>query len=620
MRKSPQDIRPERRALKIFAFDPMVARAGDHRVTIDVPYSKMQWRPKGFRDDRIEVIDYDGANNTYYTAIQLDDAQIAMQDGVEPAEADPQFHQQMVYAVAARVLENFDRALGRRVRFWGNERLRLFPHAFEGRNAFFDPGTNSVLFGYFRADEDDAGANLPGQLVFTCLSHDIVAHEVTHAVLDRLHRHFREPTNPHVPALHEAFADIVAMLQRFTFPEVVRRVMSDTRGDLLRRSPLLEIGAQFGAAVGLGEALRTVGQAPDPTLIARTREPHRLGRVLVAAVYEGFVRAFERRTKDLIAIATGGSGRLPEGDLHPDLVARLASEGAKTAQLVLTMVIRATDYLPPVDPTFSDFLRAMVTADYELHRADEIRLRASMIEAFRIHGIRPEAVGSLSVESLLLDPRDPADSPNELLAKCVGELLHLGMRDMKRSTMAEKEEKRFLRPAPPKVESSADFIKQQHVELVREEDDKQGDIDEPDEDWADIGKQLGLWAKTEGTRAKLGLDEKRPVQITGFHPVHRIAAGGELLVEMVAHLVQAGAPDDELGGLAFSAGATIVAGIDGRLRYVISKPFSKERRARVSEWVRAFERDRNPGFRELRPGDTLREAFSSRAMDGRRWR
>jgi hypothetical protein len=617
MRKSPKDTRPERRALRIFAFDPMVARAGDHRVTIDVPYSRMERRERGFRDDRIEVIDYDGANNCYYAAIELDDAQIAMQDGVEPAESDPQFHQQMVYAVAARVLENFDRALGRRLRFWGNQRLRLFPHAFEGRNAFYDPTINSVLFGYFRADDEDPGANLPGQLVFTCLSHDIVAHEVAHAGLDRLHRHYREPTNPHVPALHEAFADIVAMLQRFTFPDVVRRVMRDTRGDLLRPNPLLDIGAQFGAAVGLGEALRTVGDTPDPSLIARTKEPHQLGRLLVAAVYEGFVRAFEQRTKDLIGIATGGSGRLPDGELHPDLVARLAVEGAKTAQSVLTMVIRATDYLPPVDPTFSDFLRAMVTADYELHRADEIRLRASMIEAFRIRGIRPEAVGSLSVESLLLDAEDETDPPNELLAKCVGELLHLGMRDMRRSNIGTREEKRFTRSPPPKVDSTADFIKQQHNELTRDDFD---DVDEPDGDWADIGKQLSIWARTEGMRAKLGLDEKRPVRITGFHPVHRVAADGELLVEMVAQLVQTGDPDPSLGGLTFNAGATIVAGIDGRLRYVVRKPFTKERRQRVCEWVRAFEREASPGFRELRPAETLREAFSPRAMDGRRWR
>jgi len=615
MRKSPNDKRPERRSLRIFAFDPMVARAGDHRITIDVPFSKITQRDKAFEDDRVQVVDYDGTNACYYQPIALDDAEIAMQDGVEPAEADPQFHQQMVYAVASRVLENFDRALGRRLRFWGNRSLRLLPHAFEGRNAFYDPALNAVLFGYFRADEDDPGANLPGQLVFTCLSHDIIAHEVAHAALDRLHRYYREPTNPHVPALHEAFADIVAMLQRFTFPDVVRRVMRDTRGDLLRPNPLLDVGAQFGAAVGLGEALRTVGDAPDPTAITRMTEPHALGRLLVAAVYEGFVRAFERRTADLIRIATGGSGRLPDGDLHPDLIARLAAEGAKTAQSVLTMVIRATDYLPPVDPTFSDFLRAMVTADYELHPADDIRLRASMIEAFRTRGIRPESVGSLAVESLLLDPEDDSREPDVALAECVRDLLQLGMRDMRRST--PRGHAREQRPSrlPPKADSVADFIKQQHVQVV--EDDVLDEIDETD-DWSKVGAKLALWARAN--RERLGLDPGKKVRIAGFHPVHRVAADGELLVELVAHLVQTDETPDDLGGLTYYAGATIVAGVDGRLRYIIGKPFGKERRERIRAWVRAFERERNPGFAPAHSGDSLREAYSPRAMDGRRWR
>ena len=86
--------------------------------------------------------------------------------------------------------------------------------------------------------------------------------------------------------------------------------------------------------------------------------------VLVSAVYEGFVSTYQRRTRDLLRLATGGSGRLPEGELHPDLVNRLTQECVRTAQSVLAMCIRATDYLPPVDPTFSDYLRAMVTADF----------------------------------------------------------------------------------------------------------------------------------------------------------------------------------------------------------------------------------------------------------------
>ena len=44
-----------------------------------------------------------------------------MTQGLEPLEHDPQFHQQMVYAVASKVLENFDRALGRRLRFRGGD-------------------------------------------------------------------------------------------------------------------------------------------------------------------------------------------------------------------------------------------------------------------------------------------------------------------------------------------------------------------------------------------------------------------------------------------------------------------------------------------------------------------
>ena len=41
-------------------------------------------------------------------------AQLA-QDGLEPSESNPQFHQQMVYAVAMNTIQSFERALGRRV-------------------------------------------------------------------------------------------------------------------------------------------------------------------------------------------------------------------------------------------------------------------------------------------------------------------------------------------------------------------------------------------------------------------------------------------------------------------------------------------------------------------------
>jgi hypothetical protein len=54
-----------------------------------------------------------------------------------------------------------------------------------------------------------------------------------------------------------------------------------------------------------------------------------------------------------------------------------------------------------VDITFGDYLRALITADYDLVPNDVRRYRVAFIEAFRRHGIYPEDVRSLSEESLI---------------------------------------------------------------------------------------------------------------------------------------------------------------------------------------------------------------------------
>src|SRR4051794_37147056 len=106
---------PPRRPLKIFAFDPMVSRGVPGGLTIDVA-NERNLHP-GPRGERLRVVDYDGVQHRYYVPVDLNDPAILLQGGLEPSEADPRFHQQMVYAVGMRVLENFDRALGRKVTF-----------------------------------------------------------------------------------------------------------------------------------------------------------------------------------------------------------------------------------------------------------------------------------------------------------------------------------------------------------------------------------------------------------------------------------------------------------------------------------------------------------------------
>ena len=102
-----------RRPLKIFASDPLLGRTFGNRARIDVVNESLAPGPVG---SRVEVIDYDGAQKCFYDAVNLDHPAILLQGGLDPSEVDPRFHQQMVYAVAMKTLENFDRALGRVLR------------------------------------------------------------------------------------------------------------------------------------------------------------------------------------------------------------------------------------------------------------------------------------------------------------------------------------------------------------------------------------------------------------------------------------------------------------------------------------------------------------------------
>jgi hypothetical protein len=264
-----------------------------------------------------------------------------------------------------------------------------------------------LQFGYFDVDASQPGIQMPGSRVYTCLSHDIVAHETTHAVLDGMHRRFTEPSNPDVLGFHEAFADIVALLQHFTIPEILAGEISRTRGKLETESILGSLAVQFGRALGGRGALReAIGhfdergvwrrREPDPTALRQQLEPHARGAVLVAAVFDAFLACYNARTADLLRIATGGTGVLQDGAIHPDLVRRLAAEAATVARQLLDMCIRALDYLPPVDVTFFEYLRALITADLDAVGEDRLKYRVAFVEAFRRHGIYPTDLGSES--------------------------------------------------------------------------------------------------------------------------------------------------------------------------------------------------------------------------------
>ncbi len=412
---------PAYRRVRTYAVDPSLSAqlktAGINQGVLRVPWEKLAPGPQG---EYVEVQD-----DPEYGKIDMDDPRLLAQDGFAPSEGNPQFHQQMTYAVAMATIDRFENAMARKV-LWRPrivpdkpfddsqyvQRLSIQPHAFVQENAFYDQRQVALRFGYFAASGDDLGDHVPGSTVYSCLSHDIVAHETTHAILDGMHRRFNEPTNPDVLAFHEGFADIVALMQHFEITEVLISQIARTRGDVETESILGSLAVQFGRATGKRGALReAIGSfdanghwhrnVPDPTAYRTITEPHARGALLVAAVFDAFLAIYATRTADLYRIYTGGTGVLQPGTIHPDLVNRLANEAATAAGHVLRICIRALDYVPPVDITFGEYLRALITADVDLVEDDPLGYRIAFVEAFRRRGIYPRDLSTLSVDTLV---------------------------------------------------------------------------------------------------------------------------------------------------------------------------------------------------------------------------
>ena len=549
---------PSQRTLRVYAFDPSGVARLDNNLTITVPYESLTKGPVG---KKVAVIDYDGSNECYYEGVDLDRPANLGQEGLAPSEADPQFHQQMVYAVVMDTVRRFEVALGREVK-WRPERgagkdpfrgkLRIFPHAMQEANAYYDPDLRALLFGYFKASEWDVGENLPGQVVFTCLSHDIVVHESTHAILDGIREYFNDPTGPDAAAFHEGFADIVALLQHFSFKDSLLETIQRTGGYIHRKqlaamaptsaggptnqaeigedNPMVELARQFGEAMGNRQALRSaLGTAQDPRALERATEPHDRGAILVAAVFDAFFSVYIHRTRDLIRMAYPDGREMIPNFLQADLANRLAEEAATTASRIQNICLRALDYCPPVDITFGDYLRALVTADLDVVADDGRGYRTALISAFRARGIRPEGVMSYSEESLVWDSFDGDASLT----------------------------------ANPRFRGV-------WRELHRFEDDPTGASQQR--------VYQRLWGNAASFRRQLGLSSRFPVQAKSLRSLQRVRPDGALQRQIVAELVQKQdrvpiVPGNrEMGTFTFRGGSTVIIDRQGRVRYAITKP------------------------------------------------
>ena len=480
--------------LTIIAKDPSVTVDGktDGKILttqVEIPSEELSPGPRGYR---VQVVDFDASNGLLYPPLEYR----ILADGTyndpfveEPTEvlvSDPAFHAQNVYAIVMRILARFEQALGRRVTWsFGGHQLQVAPHAFLEANAYYSKDDRALLFGYFprRAQEDPPAAPVTDNpeeetaiepreskklgyrgMVFTCLSHDVVAHETTHALLDGLRERYTDPSSPEQAGFHEGFADIVALLSILSLPDVVRQMIcpseigatepcpissAELKTHKLRQSLLSVLGQEVGKElIGRGTALRRSIAELKPSrkylemegLKEQFEEPHRRGELLVAAAMNAYLKIWRLRIKSLFPPEKKGEPASaspgPAAPVLPVLVVppapspaapvpdpeeeedekmervvlldrnRVVEEGATIADQMLTMVIRALDYCPPTDLQFCDYLSALLTADREMRPDDsKFQFRETLRKSFESYGFLPTSKGD-GTEPGIWEPPD----------------------------------------------------------------------------------------------------------------------------------------------------------------------------------------------------------------------
>jgi len=573
-----------RRRLRVFSLDPSVSRTQGAVSTISIPLEPCAPGPIS---GLFEIDLRDDQANDSYTPVDLDDLEDLRTGagGRQPDPADPMFHAQMVYAIALLTYESFRRALGRHLSwgFHGNQPdrrvpLRILPFADRNLNAWYSRREQTIGFGY-RLRERDIASGAEDLSVYTGLNSDIVTHEVAHALIDGLKPYFWEPTNPDVPALHEALADLVALFQRFTYTELVTEQLAQQRGQLDGNTLLKVLAPQIGRALSRGPGLRTfesllsaIENGKDVHDMRNrlqdlgpneSDESHARGRVLAEAIFDAFQTILIRKTEPIILLATKGRGALPKGKISRTLLEFIVHATTRTAAQFLAICIRALDYCPPVHVEFGDYVRALITADAQLVKHDPYGYREAITMACLLRGIVPRYVDTPSETALTWDP-----PPGEPLA-----LEGLALSSLQ------------FRGDPAIVQSAAEVERQAHL----------------------VGGALG---QSPLLRERLGLAEPdgvtEPPEIVSIRSSRRVGPDDQVAFDLIIEIVQTTRINVQGTTLPWRGGATLVLDSLGTVRFIIRKRVDQHSRlARGREWL-GHQRNR----------DAL-EAYTSSEVGGR---
>jgi hypothetical protein len=353
----------------VYVQDPAVAR---DNPKLGLKKIEVNWEPTlmdGPTSARFAVVDYDGDSDELIDPVRWDHVGrcFVAPDGSSLDEVDPQrnlyFHQVNVWAIAHYILGFFEDStvLGRRVpwAFEGN-RLILVPHAGYDENAFYDRHSKSLQFYYCGTSE---------QPVYTCLSHDIIAHELGHAILDGVRPFYYEASSVQTMAFHEFVADLTAIVTALRNNDLRRAVAAEVGADLSQANILAALADEFGAYTMGRPYLRSALNELTMEKIEGDDRPHFCSQVLTRAMYQILIR-----------IAAGYMERNRDPERRVEVTPPQALWWA--ADRIRRLAFQPLDLLPPVDVQFIDYVRAVLQTYDRANPTDPHGYRKIMTDVF----------------------------------------------------------------------------------------------------------------------------------------------------------------------------------------------------------------------------------------------
>ena len=219
--------------------------------------------------------------------------------------------------------------------------------------------------------------DVKGIPIFSGESPDVVCHELGHAILDALRPELFNAASLEIPAFHESFGDMSAILSALQLPTLRATVLTETQGHLNVNSRLSRLAEQLGWAIrqlspsavdsdSLRNAANRFFYQPPAQLLATapatelSSEPHSFSRVFTGAFLDVMARMLDT-----------------DGPANSD---NLEAVAVKVGQLLVDGV-----RLAPITPAYySQVAAAMIQVDQTRHSG---RYREALTSSFVQRGI-----------------------------------------------------------------------------------------------------------------------------------------------------------------------------------------------------------------------------------------